>query len=50
MASSGIDNYTDGDDVRSDNTQLSVKSEAQLIGYAVGRSLHFVNKSLEHFR
>ena len=36
IISSGTGDYTDGDGVRSSNTQLSVKSEAQPISFAVG--------------
>ena len=36
ILSSGTGDYTDGDGVRSSNTQLSMKSEAQPIAYGVG--------------
>lgn len=36
IISSGTGDYTDGDGVRSSNTQLSTKSEAQPISFAVG--------------
>lgn len=36
IISSGTGDYTDGDGVRSGNTQLSVKSEAQPIASGVG--------------
>lgn len=36
ILSSGTGDYTDGDGVRSSNTQLSTKSEAQPISFAVG--------------
>ena len=36
IMSSGTGDYTDGDGVRSSNTQLSAKSEAQPIAFGVG--------------
>ena len=36
IISSGTGDYTDGDGVRSSDTQLSMKSEAQPISFAVG--------------
>ena len=36
IISAGTSEYTDGDGVRSSNTQLSMKSEAQPIAFGVG--------------
>ena len=40
IISSGTGDYTDGDGVRSSDTQLSMKSEAQPISFAVGGVVH----------